>query len=145
MKPLALVIAILASTCLLQVGCQGPNTSSNQLEGNATADQRIINDPAFAGSLEVIGKKVMRTDDGFLIVQITAHNLGKSTCDFESMYEWFDAKGMKISNNMETWRPGSVYGLAVKEVKGIAPTMNAESFRFHIRRPNPIISTEREQ
>lgn len=143
MRNLLLATALVTPICFLQMGCQTP-TSSNQMEGDSAGDRRNIQDADFAGRIEILEKRMVTTDDGFLLVHVTIRNNGKGAESFETMFEWFDDKGMKVDSNVESWLPGTVYGNEKKQIKGIGPTRAATRFLFHVRRPNSIVSSTNE-
>lgn len=129
---------------ILCLGCA--TTASNQNLGQSALSagalirlsRWIVGDDAFNEKLTFSDARTRGTND-FMEVQVTIRNLTPKTIDYETMFEWFDAQGFKVDSAVEMWKPGLIYGRATQEIKAIAPTSSVASYRFHIRRSNPIL------
>ena len=127
------------------VACRNPDTTaSNKMEGSERSAQVVTSDPRFMERVEIKDKVTGRTEDGFLKAQVTIQNLGHMTEDFETKFEWFDDQGFKVDSGVEMWKPGLVYGQERKEIFAVAPNEKASSFRFHIRKPNSLVFSDKE-
>jgi len=144
-----LTTGIACGTCLLGavvlLGCA--TTAANTSQGTALtssagdtqlAQQKwLVQDNLFNKSLTYTEARA-KSDTGFLKVQVTITSLTSSTVNYETKFEWYDASGFKIDNTTELWKPGLIYGKGRQEISGIAPSREAVSYKFHIRKPNQI-------
>lgn len=113
--------------------------ASRQAGGAAAVTQPewVVNNPKWE---KVLAFRDVRaaTPDGYLKVQVRIENLSTTEVDFETMFEWLDANGMKVSNAVERWAPGQVAARATADIQGVAPSRAAARYRFHIRPPVPL-------
>ena len=142
-KSLATLAIAVSLPVLLNVACRQPTTASNKMDGSVHGDRIIADDPKFFDQIEIMEKVATRAGDGFLKVQVRIRNTGRMSQDFETVFEWFDEKGIKVESVVEHWKPGSIYGMEHKEIIALAPTRQVVSFRFHLRRSNPLVFDNR--
>lgn len=135
----------LAAAMVLLSGCA--TTASNTSQGTAItsasgdtqlAQQKWLVQDKLFNKLLTFAEARAKSDTGFLKVQVTITSLSSSTINYETKFEWYDAAGFKIDNTTELWKPGLIYGKGVQEISGIAPSANAVSYKFHIRKTNQI-------
>ncbi len=145
-KPLLICLAMTALVTL-STGCTSPaTTGSNQVTGTVTGlpevqQQRVTIDGELEKVLQISDIKARRLD-GFLQVQVTLRSLAAETLPLETKFEWFDRDGFKIDNTAELWRPSQISGGATSEISAMAPKAESETFRFQVRRANPIVRAE---
>lgn len=134
-----LVPSLLAAAAVaILAGCAAPNTTgvtaSVAPDENGVYQQYLQADNTrLARQILVRDVRCDQTANGFMRARCTLTSARNKTTQIQYKFTWFDAAGMEIAPDAETWRVLSIEGRDTRPVMGIAPTAAAESFRIRIR------------
>ena len=128
--------ALLAAVLL--AGCAAPNTTgitaSVAPDENGVYQQYLQADNTrLARQVLVHDVRCSRTANGHLRASVSLASARNKSMQIQAKFAWFDASGIEIDPDAETWRVLTLEGRDTRPVVGIAPTAAAESFRLRIR------------
>ena len=101
-------------------------------------DYKLVQLDDSFGDKVAIGRVARRDIDGFLQVQVTLVSTTSKPLAIETAWEWFDREGFKVESGRDGWIPAEMGARTSLEVKGMAPTAQVTSFKFHVRAAMPI-------
>ncbi len=137
----ALALAVVALCAGAQAACtsgESRTTVDARSAHDGPDDYRLVHlDPAFAGKVAV-HKVARRVVDGFLQVQVTLVSTSTKSLPIETSWEWYDRDGFRVDGGGDAWIPSELGAKTTREVKGIAPKPDLDSFKFHVRASMPI-------
>ena len=131
-----IIPALLAAVLL--VGCAAPNTTgitaSVAPDESGVMQQYLQADNTRLARYLLLGNvRCDQTTNGHLRARLTVTSARNKTMQIQYKFAWFDASGMEIDPEAETWRILTLEGRDTRPVMGIAPTPAAESFRLRVR------------
>lgn len=132
----ALLAAALAAVFL--AGCAAPNTTG--ITATVAPDENGVYQQYLQADNTRLARQVLlgnvRTDqtaNGMLRARLTVTSARNKTVQLQYKFAWFDANGIEIDPDAETWRVLTLEGRDTRPLIGIAPSSAAESFRLRIR------------
>ncbi len=122
---------------MLITGISSCNTASNVYETknarpNAIDFESKISNPFLKGRVDVTSCYVGDAD-GLLRVQANITNTTSANALYMYKFTWYDASGLKVSNNSDFWTRRELNGGASGEIIGLAPTKATVDWRLEIR------------
>ncbi len=124
----ALVLAAMAALAVGS-GCLGPNTAGLSVERG----RLVMEDRAFALSLELVQDQTVRTEQGFLKAQVTLRNTQKGDACAQYRFTWKDCNGMTLKRAETLWTPLVLHGREEAVIEAICPVPGAADFRLVVR------------
>ena len=133
--PLLLAAALAA---LLLAGCAAPNTTGISAtvapDASGIYQQYLVADNTRLARQVFLGDvRCDQTATGLFRARCTLTSARNKSMQIQYKFAWFDAAGMEIDPDAETWRILTLEGRDTRPVMGIAPSAAAESFRIRIR------------
>ena len=130
-------LAGLVAITLVVAGCHNTMNSveNAQKSGqrNMIADERVVTDTGLSRAVSVVGVNTAMTPGGVLRVQVELLNRTKSLHPFSYQFEWFDANGMLVGNNLSPVVSDQIEGGESKFISAIAPTPGCKDFRLKLQ------------
>ena len=91
-----------------------------------------VDNPKLAGKLSITTVKGKQAN-GFLQGNVQVKNTDKKSQTLQYQFTWFDQQGFVIEAEKQAWKPLELHGGQEKSLVGIAPSAEAESFKFYVR------------
>jgi len=127
-------IGLLLSLALL-VSCRG--TGVIAASGEEIPPPRtdvVVGDSGLARDVTITNSRVRRAGD-LLEVQFDVVNRRRREMSFEYKFDWADAEGFKIPENVEPWTPITLGARESKPVRAVAPDPTATRWTLKVRYP----------
>lgn len=135
-----IIPSILAAAALFALcsGCASQNTTG--ITASVAPDESGIYQQYLQADNSRLARQILlrdvrcdQTANGFLRARCTLTSTRNKTMQIQYKFAWFDAAGVEIAPDAETWRVLSLEGRETRPLMGIAPSAAAESFRIRVR------------
>ncbi len=131
----AIVNSLVAAILILSIG--SCNTASNvyatkNARPNAIDFESKISNPFLKDRVDVTSCYVGDAD-GLLRVQVNISNTTSANALYMYKFTWYDASGLKVSNNSDFWTRRELNGGASSEIVGLGPNKATVDWRLEIR------------
>ena len=133
----ALLAAAVAAAALL-TGCAAPNTTG--ITAAVAPDENGVYQEYLQSDNTRLARQVLvrdvrcdQTPNGFMRASLTLTSARNKSMQIQAKFAWFDAAGIEIDPDAETWRVLTIEGRDTRPVVGVAHSAAAESFRLRIR------------
>ncbi len=134
--PLLGVAGLILSGCSSTAGVQG--TSAYMEEGYGDighSEYVIVNNPKVARGLQIVDMATKYVGN-MLMASITLVSKYSDTENYQYKFAWFDADGLELDPESNTWIPFTMYGNETKTIRGVAPNPAARQFKINLRLAN---------
>jgi len=116
---------------LLLAGSACQNTGSYKPDPMELLREKISLSSAAARSLTVADANEV-VEGGLLRVQVRFDNRAHAQRSFRTLFEWFDARGMKIASANEVWNSHIIRADQTFTVGGTATSPDAKDWRMQV-------------
>ncbi len=131
-------LAAAAAAAALLSGCAAPNTTG--ISTGAAPDETGVYQQFLQADNTRLARQVLvsdmrcdQTPNGFMRASLALTSTRNKSMQIQAKFVWFDASGVEIDPDAETWRVLTLEGRETRPVVGVAPSAAAESFRLRIR------------
>lgn len=132
------ILAAAAAAAALLSGCAAPNTTG--ISTGAAPDETGVYQQFLQADNTRLARQVLvsdmrcdQTPNGFMRASLSLTSARNKSMQIQAKFAWFDAAGVEIDPDAETWRVLTLEGRETRPVVGVAPSAAAESFRLRIR------------